>query len=73
MGRDSFVVRFEAKIAQCITMLSVNPFIYQNVNEEMEVRRCVLHKNCAMFYKVQNDEVLIIYFADNRQDPFFLL
>ncbi len=37
--------------------------------ENTEVRKCILHKNCSMLYKVYDEIIVIICFWDNRQDP----
>jgi len=68
---DKFVIKFENKVSKAIELISKSPFTCTVTEENLEIRRCVLHKNCSMLYKVYDDEILIICFWDNRQDPLF--
>jgi plasmid stabilization system protein ParE len=69
---DKFVVKFENKIRKSINTISTSPYIYPIAEETTEIRRCLLHKNCSMLYKVYDDVVLIVCFWDNRQDPLLI-
>lgn len=66
---DHFVDKFEAKVWKAFETISDNPYIYPIARENPELRKCIPHKNCSMFYQVRTDYVLIAYFWDNRQDP----
>ncbi|WP_259068930.1 type II toxin-antitoxin system RelE/ParE family toxin [Mucilaginibacter sp. X4EP1] len=68
---DQFAIKFETKVLKALEAISVSPYLYPIIEESTEVRRCVLHKNCSMLYKVFDDVVLIVCFWDNRQDPLF--
>lgn len=69
---DSFVTKFETKISKILDIISATPHIYPVAQENAELRKCIPHKNCSMFYKVGIDHVLIAYFWDNRQDPIII-
>jgi hypothetical protein len=66
---EKTVLQFEAKVRKCIKTLTSNPYLYGIANQEMELRKCVLHKNCSILYKIYETEVLIVAFWDNRQQP----
>jgi plasmid stabilization system protein ParE len=66
---DKFVLKFEDKVFQVVAIIAQTPLIYPIAQENSETRKCVLHKNCSMFYKVNEHEIEIVYFWDNRQDP----
>ncbi len=68
---DKFVSEFEAKVDKSVKIISEAPYIYPIVNEANEIRKCILHKNCSMFYKIFDDRIEIFCFWDNRQDPLF--
>lgn len=68
---ESVVVNLENKILNSLSLISKNPFIHSVVFEQSEIRKCVLHKNCSMLYRVNNDIIEVICFWDNRQDPAF--
>lgn len=69
---EKFVVKLEVKMRKSLSLISSSPYSYPIIEETTEVRRCVLHKNCSMFYKVYEGVILIICFWDNRQDPLLL-
>lgn len=66
-----FVERFEQQVTQTIGLISASPTLYALADFGMDVRRCVLHKNCSMFYRVYETHITILYFWDNRQAPLF--
>ena|ERR1700761_1201284 len=66
---DRFVIKFENKVSKVFNAVSSTPYIYPTDKQFSSLRKCVLHKNCSLFYKVNNDHILIVYFWDNRQDP----
>ncbi len=66
---DRFVQKVEIKLSKAIQIIIDNPFFYPVADNGTGIRKCLLHKNCSMLYKVYNNEVLIVCFWDNRQDP----
>lgn len=66
---DRFVKKFEVKVSKCLDTITKAPFLYPIAEENTEIRKCLLHKNCSMLYKIYDDAILIICFWDNRQDP----
>ena len=66
-----FVGQFEQKVTKTISLISASPALYPLADFGIDVRRCVLHKNCSMFYRVHTSHITILYFWDNRQEPFF--
>lgn len=68
---NKVVIRLEKKIIKCLSIISTTPFIYPVIDEQTEVRKCVLHKNCSILYRVFDSTVVVICFWDNRQEPIF--
>jgi len=66
---DKFVSKFEIKISKCLDIISKTPEIYPIADTDKEIRKCVLHKNCSMLYKVYGSTILVVCFWDNRQEP----
>jgi hypothetical protein len=66
-----FVDEFEQKVARATILISESPMLYPLADFGMDVHKCVLHKNCSMFYWIDLTEIVILYFWDNRQDPLF--
>jgi len=66
-----FVQKFEDRVSKALTTLSITPFLYPVIVKETRVRKCIIHKNCSLLYKVNGQTVTIICFWDNRQEPMF--
>lgn len=62
---------FEQRILQIINLIKLSPFVFESVNKDYNLRRCVIHKNCSMFYEVNSFQIIIHFFWDNRQKPLF--
>jgi plasmid stabilization system protein ParE len=69
---ERFVTKFETKVSKVFDKISLTPYIYPVADENTDLRKCILHKNCSMLYKVYDDTIVIICFWDNRQDPILL-
>jgi len=52
---NKFVEKFENRVSKCLDIISVTPDIYPVAENNTEVRKCVLHKNCSMLYKAYDD------------------
>jgi hypothetical protein len=53
------VSKLEDKVSNVSSMISFDPEIYPQDKSFATIRKCVLHKNCSMFYKINVDHVLI--------------
>jgi hypothetical protein len=54
-----FTDKFEQKVTKTIGLISVSPTLYPLADFGMDVHRCVLHKNCSMFYRIHATHVTI--------------
>jgi plasmid stabilization system protein ParE len=70
---DKFVQKFENKVSSSLKTIAVSPYLYPIIEANSNLRKCILHKNCSMLYKVYEREILIVCFWDNRQDPIFII
>lgn len=68
---SGFVKKFEIRLTKSLQTITTTPYLYPIVNEVTQVRRCLLHKNCSLFYKIIEDKIFVISFWDNRQDQLF--
>lgn len=68
---EKTVLQFEVKVKNHLNIISQNPYLYQIVDENLQLRKCVVHKNCSILYKIYEKEVLIVCFWDNRQETLF--
>jgi plasmid stabilization system protein ParE len=65
------VLKFQELTSICLDKISENPFLYQVIEENTEIRKCVVHTNCSILYRIFLNKVEIICFWDNRQDSVF--
>jgi hypothetical protein len=49
---ERFVTKFEERASTCLDTISKTPYIYPITEQHTELRKCVLHKNCSLLYKV---------------------
>lgn len=66
-----YVYSFEDQIVKALDILAETPLLYPVIAESTQIRKCILHKNCSLLYKVIDSTVLVICFWDNRQEPLF--
>jgi len=68
---ERFVLKFEGRVSKALDTLSKTPFLYPVAIEEPQIRKCIVHSNCSILYKVDGRIVTVICFWDNRQEPLF--
>ena len=65
------VFEFEHRTLKVIAAIKESPFIFQAIEDNPNVRKAFIHKNCSMFYEVKANRIEILFFWDNRQEPAF--
>jgi len=68
---DKIVADFERKTVKVLELITVSPLIFQSIESNPNLRKGLIHKNCSVFYEVQEFQIEILFFWDNRQDPLF--
>ena len=66
---DRFVINFETRVIKSLHTIIKTPYLYPVADGHTEVRKCVLHKNCSLLYKIYDNTILVVCFWDNRQEP----
>ena len=66
---NKIVADFKERVRKALITISETPLIYPVAEENEDMRKCILHKNCSMYYWIYEDVVEILYFWDNRQEP----
>lgn len=61
---------FDKKVEIAINQLESNPKIYQ-VSKKSKLRKCVIHKNVSLIYRINKNTVELIVFVDNRDEHGF--
>ena len=63
--RDKFLEVLKRKIEQIARM----PHMYEASSKKKTVRRCVVSKQTALYYRAKKEEIEIVTIQDTRQDP----
>jgi plasmid stabilization system protein ParE len=66
---DNVTKNFVIKAFRLIDIISQNPEIGTIENKEKQIRGFVLTKHNTIFYRVDNDKIILLSFFDNRQHP----
>jgi len=62
---DNFIAEFE----KIIDSLSINPFVFQIYSKKKRIRKCLITKHNAMYYRIMDNVVEIITIHDTRRNP----
>ncbi|RXF72589.1 type II toxin-antitoxin system RelE/ParE family toxin [Arcticibacter tournemirensis] len=65
---EAFISRTE----EVINYICDNPLLYP-YSKESDIHKCVVVKQVRLFYRVRTDNIELLVFWDNRQDPVKLL
>lgn len=61
--------KFIISVYQKIDLVAIQPFIYEPISLDRNVRKGVISKHTSFYYQVYENEVRILFFFDNRQEP----
>jgi plasmid stabilization system protein ParE len=63
------VLEFEERTLKVLEVISLSPDIFQSIQQSPNIRKGFIHKNCSMFYEVKQNQIDVLFFWDNRQEP----
>ncbi|MFI5137237.1 MAG: type II toxin-antitoxin system RelE/ParE family toxin [Sphingobacteriales bacterium] len=64
--------KFERKTIKTLDLILQSPLMFKSMTDYPSIRKGLIHKNCSVFYEVKTNEIEVLFFWDNRQDPVFL-
>jgi plasmid stabilization system protein ParE len=68
---DRIATKFENKVTGTLALLAKRPLIFKSIEAQSNVRKGFIDKNCSFFYEISSEQVQILFFWDNRQEPLF--
>jgi plasmid stabilization system protein ParE len=68
-GKSS-VEKFKSTLKTSLLNISHHPLMFPESGIE-NVRKAVITKQTSVFYEVNPDRIVLLFFWDNRQDPLF--
>src|SRR5438045_3937325 len=66
---DRIWLKFLVKLSRYLSLISNNPESFQLFPNYSNIRKCTVSNRCAIFFKLEEDEVRIMTLFDFRQDP----
>lgn len=66
---DSAVDQFIEIVDKLVIQICINPRQFPIVNKSKKVRKCIITKHNAMFYREQGNFIEILRIFDTRQNP----
>lgn len=60
---------FLVRLSEKLLLIEKMPFMYPTSNNNPRVRRCIVHRNVACFYEVDDEKIYILSILDTRTDP----
>lgn len=60
---------FVIRTYQIIDLLASNPEMGHIENFEKQIRGFVITKHTTLFYRIEDEKLILLNFFDNRQDP----
>ena len=64
------VTEFVLKAESVIKVISIQPYLYPESSFN-QLRKAIITKQTSVYYLVQDQEIYLITFWDNRQNPAF--
>jgi plasmid stabilization system protein ParE len=61
--------KFLKSFKRIIHLLSINPFMFKEYSKKKRIRKCLITKHNAMFYRIVDYTVEIITIHDTRKKP----
>lgn len=65
----SYAEKFIQSVYTKIDLISIQPFMYEPISLNSKVRKGVVSKYTSFYYQVYQEEIRILFFFDNRQEP----
>jgi len=66
---DRVTRNFVVRIYEIIDLLAVNPEMGSIEHFEKQIRGFVITKHNTLFYRIENERLILLNFFDNRQNP----
>jgi|SRR5579872_1209360 len=64
--------KFLSKVYKTLDLISKQQYLFKASAIQENVRIGIVSKQTSFFYEIQDSEIIILFFWDNRQDPIFI-
>jgi plasmid stabilization system protein ParE len=63
--------KFLENVHKTLDLTAKNPYMFKASSIEEDVRKGLISKQTSFFYEIRENEIIILFFWDNRQEPIF--
>ena len=63
--------KFALKAEKAIALIAEQPYMFKASSLDENIRVGLITKQCSLFYQVTENSINLLFFYDNRQEPFF--
>ena len=63
------LITLSKEIERVIALITKNPKLFPSSSKQSEVRKVVIETYNSMYYRINNDNIEILSFFSNRQNP----
>ena len=64
--------KFLERAYKILFLASLNPYMYKAFRLSDNIRVGLISKQTSFFYRILENEIIILFFWDNRQEPMFI-
>lgn len=62
-------VDFLVKLSEQLYLIGKMPYLYPASKQKKSLRRCLINKNTALYYRVEKTRIVVITIQDTRMNP----
>lgn len=63
------VTNFITRTENTLQLISANPRLFVSSTKKPAVHRCVLNREISLYYRINNQNIELLRFWDNRMNP----
>jgi len=63
--------KFLEKVHKTLALVSTQPYMFKASPFDENIRVGLIAKQTSFYYEIQENEIIILFFWDNRQEPLF--
>ncbi len=61
--------KFATLLEKNLSIITLFPRIFPASTQNNSVRRCIVSKQTSLYYKVEQDKIIVLSLFDNRRNP----
>jgi len=66
---EGVIESFINKVDDAIVLIGQNPLLFPTLNKKKQIHRCLVVKQITLYYKIEGNQVHLLTFWNNYQNP----